>query len=271
MELYNFEMLSKKMDEWGFPRLEGVSGFRVIKDVEFEKAFRDGKISFENLGIYLEYEGKKYKGYMFIKEYLVQRFGLPRFHLVKCQKIEEFIIRGKFKERYVFSNSSINDVIDLSTKEVYKNVSLKLCKYCQKKLINTEIYTTEDFFNELKPEERSKCEVEVDIFGYERGFEIISKRFRAKKNYVCESCGISPKSEFHRRFWHTHHKDGNKINNAEENLQCLCILCHIFVDKHHEKNFNINRFKKELENFIEFYKDDLQKIGNPYLKNIFQI
>lgn len=264
--LYQFEKLDKKLDEWGFPSLSRGSGFQIIKGIDFEKAYKSGSISFEDDGIYLEYEGKKYRGYMFIKEPYISRYGTyPKFHLTRCQTIRQFIEEGKFKIRYEWSNSNVNDLIDKTTREIYKDEVLEYCGYCKQELFNN-IQTTEDFFQTLDKSEMEENNIEVDIFGYVRGFERISKAYREKKNYTCESCNISPKETIHRRFWHTHHKDGNKLNNKENNLQCLCILCHSYKDLKHEENFKKNIMKSQLKSFINFYRDELIKIQNPFLK-----
>ena len=264
--LYKFENLSIKLDEWGFPSLSCGSGFKIIKGIDFEKAYKSGSISFEDDGIYLEYEGKKYRGYMFIKEPFISEYGTyPKFHLTKCQTIKQFIEEGIFKIRYEWSNSNVNDLIDKTTRKIYKDIVLDYCRYCKQKLFN-EIKTTQDFFETLDKSETEENNIEVDIFGYVRDFNKISKAYREKRNYICESCGISPKKTVHRKYWHTHHKDGDKVNNKESNLQCLCILCHCYKDLIHKENFDKNRMKIELKSFINFYRGELIKIQNPYLK-----
>ncbi|MFN4299891.1 MAG: HNH endonuclease signature motif containing protein [Thermaurantimonas sp.] len=264
--LYQFDKLSKKLDEWGFPSLKSSSGFRIIKGIDFEKAYKAGSISFEDDGIYLEYEGKKYRGYMFIKEPYISTYGsYPKFHLTRCHIIRKFIEEGKFKERYEWSNSNVNDLIDKTTRKEYKDQVLVYCGYCKREIFDS-IETTEDFFDKLDKSDIEKNNIEVDIFGYVRGKEKISKDYREKRNYTCESCGIAPKAAIHRRYWHTHHIDGDKTNNKESNLQCLCILCHCYKDPRHEENFNKNRMKIELKSFIKIYRDELIKIQNPFLK-----
>jgi len=110
-ELYKFEKLDAKLTELGFPIIGGKSGFQIIKEVNFEKAYKAGSISFENDGIYLEYEGKKYRGYMFIKEPYISQYGsYPKFHLTKCETIRSFITTGRFKIRYEWANANVNDL-----------------------------------------------------------------------------------------------------------------------------------------------------------------
>lgn len=263
--LYSFQELDQKLDQLGFPQIESGSGFKVIKGIDFEEAFRAGSISFEDDGIYLEYEGKKYRGYMFIKEPWIDRYGTyPKFHLTKCQTIQEFISKGKFKIRYDWSNSNVNDLIDKTTRKEYKNEVLDYCGYCKKELFEG-IEDTADFFDSLDKSAIEEENIEVDIFGYVRGKEKISKDFRNQKNYQCEECTIKPKKNLHKRWWHTHHVDGDKTNNSLNNLKCLCILCHSHIDARHRQNFSKGAISKQVDFFKKAYADDLTKLGNPFI------
>lgn len=58
-----------------------------------------------------------------------------------------------------------------------------------------------------------------------------------KRGWKCEKCGLST--------WldqpialEVHHKDGNHINNSEENLQLLCPNCHAQTDNYKGRNIN---------------------------------
>jgi hypothetical protein len=251
--LYDFSELDRKLDQLGFPKIQGGSGFQIIKGIDFEKAFKSGSISFEDDGIYLEYEGKKYRGYMFIKEPWIDRFGTyPKFHLTKCQTIQEFIAKGRFKIRYEWSNSNINDLIDKTTKKLYKDEVLDYCGYCKKELFEG-IADTEDFFDALDKSEIEEENIEVDLFGYTRDKEKISKDYRRRQNYTCKECGIKPLSNMHKRWWHTHHINGDKTNNSLNNLKCLCILCHSNVDARHRQNFSKGAMPKQIETFKKEY------------------
>lgn len=267
--LYKFEILDRKLDEWGFPILKGVSGFQIIKGIDFEEAYKSGSISFEDDGIYLEYEGKKYRGYMFIQEAYITYNGepakFPKFHLLKCRTIQEFIDSGRFKQRYEWSNSDVNNLIDKQTRTKYNDIKLELCSYCKSDYFE-EIEDTQDFFDSLDKSVIEEDNIEVDIFGYTRDWQKISKAYRTKKNYTCESCGIKIDSLIDRRYLHTHHKNGDKTNNRESNLECLCILCHSFKDIKHEENFDKKRMLNEIKTFVKTYRTELVKINNPYLK-----
>ena len=266
--LYQFDILDKKLDEWGFPTLKTNHGFQVIKGIDFGKAYKAGSISFENDGIYLEYNGIKYKGYMHLAESYKSRYNNhPKFHLTQCKTIQEFIAIGTFKQRYIWSNSNKVDLIDDETGEEYKDITLSLCNYCRQHVFGHNLPTnTQSFFDLLDKSEIEPEIIEVDIFGYEKNWQKISKVFRESKNYVCEKCGIEPINNLDKRFWHTHHKSGDKTNNTASNLECLCMLCHSFEDDNHENNFSKKKMHKGLVNFVNKYHDRLIEIKNPYLK-----
>lgn len=267
--MYSFNKLDQKLDQLGFPKVQGGSGFKVIKGVDFEAAYKSGSISFEDDGIMLEYEGKKYTGYMFIQEaYITYNGGpikFPKFHLLKCKTIQEFIVQGRFNQRYEWSNSDVNNLIDKQTKTRYDDIKLDVCSYCKSEYLK-KIDDTKEFFDSLDKSELDQANIEVDIFGYVRGKEKISKEYRQSQNYTCESCAVQPASNLHKRWWHTHHVDGDKTNNELSNLKCLCILCHSSLDARHKLNFSKGSMPRQIEQFKKQYLAELKALNNPYLE-----
>lgn len=253
--LYKFEELSKKLDELGYPSIVPNTGFRLLKGIDFENAFKNKTISFENDGIYLNYEDKKYRGYMFIKEPHLSKYDghRPKFHLTKCKTISDFMNNGTFKVRYEWANSEVIDLIDKSTRKEYKDEVLDLCSNC-KKNIDTRIKTTKDFYNSLDKDRSVDENIEVDIFGDVKGKKNISKNYRSKKGFVCENCGIKSKNKMHNRYWYIYHKDGNKVNTKETNLECLCVLCYKVKCV---VPFNTKNKQIEVNNFKHIYADSL--------------
>jgi hypothetical protein len=266
-KLYKFEKLGAKLTEWGYPSINGKSGFQSIRvdfDAQkFQRAVKEGTIRFGEDGIYLVYEGREWKGYMYMPTYRVAEYGLPRFHLTRCEKIQE-LFRSGHGQYYKWSNNKLNDITERGTHTVYPNSKLQLCSYCQRAII--DIRSTEDFFKTLDTEPKERIvNIEVDIFGYDKNWQKISHAYRQSKDFTCESCGIKSANNFDKRFWHTHHKDGDKINNKQVNLQCLCVLCHSYMDIKHEENFEKKRIRSELDSFVNKYRNLLIQIHNPYL------
>ena len=265
MNLYQFQNLSQKMDELGYPKIDKTSGFQTIR-VDFKEAYNSGKIQFKDDGIYLAHGDKSWRGYMYMPTYRVSKYNsFSRFHLTKCSVIEKFINGGMFNFYYKWSNHDLNDITDRDTGHIYKDKKLNLCSRCVEELMDGEILDTEDFFNSLEKEEKEEQEIEVDIFGYVRGKEKISKTYRLEMEYTCEQCGVKCKNNMHRRWWHTHHKDGDKTNNRKSNLECLCIGCHSQKDVIHQNNFNNTKWKNQIAFFVKTYYDDLKELNSPLI------
>jgi len=266
-ELYGFEDLDEQLTKLGFPVIDGKSGFQSIRidfnALNFQKAVREGKIQFRADGIYLIHEGREWKGYMYMPTYRVSQYGLPKFHLTRCERIQELFSSG-YGQLYKWSNNKLNDITERGTSKVYKDQKLSLCAYCRSSIVG--VTNTEDFFETLETEADENVNVEVDIFGYDRNWQKISREYRKIKNFTCEKCGIKPVKDFDKRFWHTHHKDGDKTNNKQSNLECLCLLCHSHKDQTHEENFDKASTKRQLDSFVKQYRKELTQMNNPYLK-----
>jgi len=70
---------------------------------------------------------------------------------------------------------------------------------------------------------------------YSKYWDKISTQVKVKRNYTCTNCGYKPKNDYDKRFIHTHHVNGDKRNNYEDNLQVLCIKCHSEIDQFHSQ------------------------------------
>lgn len=219
----------------------------------------NGTMSFTDDGIFvIGSDGHERQVFLYKKDYHLERYGKPRFHICKCATIEEFISVGLFKQHYVRANSEPVPVIDLDDSRKLKTISgLPLCSNCKQKMKQVIVKNSTNFVELLQSanDQTDQEDVEVDIFGYTRDWETISRAYREKKNYTCERCGLEITDTYDRQYVHVHHKDGNKLNNNENNLQCLCLYCHAHVDDHHLQRLTTTDAKRhEYEYFVNKYK-----------------
>lgn len=263
--LYTFENLAARLTQLGFPEATE-SGFRVIRrDLTQEE--QAGNVQFREDGIYLTIDGQEYKGYMYLKYPNVNRFGIPKFHITNCQTVLDQRANERFDGRYFWHNSNTVTIEDRTNGQVHENINLILCNYCRHQSDISEYSDTQGFFSLLDKQEQEDInqEYEVDIFGYTLDWQQISREYRKEKNYTCECCRIMIDIPADRRFIHVHHKNGKKVNNRRNNLECVCVLCHAHKDKTHEHNFERRRMQADIKAFIEKYKDKLNQLGNEYL------
>ncbi len=265
--LYTFENLANRLTELGYPE-STETGFRIIKR-DFTAEEQAGNISFKGDGIYLTIDGQILKGYMYLKFPIINFDGypkFPKFHIIDCVTIKEQKQKGNFDNRYFWHNSNTVDLKDRNDGTVYENVTLELCRWCENTL-GVNYSTTQDFFNLLDMQEQDDIneELEVDIFGYTLDWQQISREYRKEKNYTCENCGITPDTPADKRFFHVHHKNGNKTNNKRSNLECLCILCHANEDSRHEHNFDTRRMQREVNGFVSKYREKLLRLGSKFI------
>ena len=205
------------------------------------------KFEIDNSGdFYLAFKnGKKQKVFLYKKEYHISGYenSKPRYHVKKCRTFQDYS-----PSLYRVANTGSVIVWDMDTGKNVEVSELPLCKNCLELLKAensnyTPPQTSKEFEQVLKNEN-------TDLKGYLPKWSKISKEYREKQNYTCEICG------FHadKQFIQVHHKDGDKKNNEESNLQCLCIECHSNVNSRHQENFSKGINKAKLDSFIKKYR-----------------
>jgi hypothetical protein len=249
------EKLSDFLDRNGYPSVSP-TGFEVIRrDLSTEESA--GNIEYRKDGVYLISNGQEYKGYIYLKfKVHIERYGYPKFHILKCQTLIEAAETSSFMGRYYWHNSNTVEIEDRPSGIIHENITLNLCGFCRN---YNSPGTTQEFYDELKEDFKDvqpNQSVEVDLFGYVREWQQISQKYKEKKNYTCENCGISMEGA-DRRYIHTDHKNGDKTRNIESNFVCLCILCHCYKDELHRENFGKRRMKRELITFVEKFRGRL--------------
>lgn len=257
--IYDFPLVKAALQRRGID-VEYTGGYKIVRpaDVIFKNGH--GNIEFQNdqgeRGIFIkDNAGHYHQVFMYKRDYHLSWYGSPKYHIFQCNTIQEFMNSGGFKDHYRYANTDEVVVQDMDNGYQEETVSdLGLCANCAR-LLNDRYRKNmplEVFVNilreagEAEPDEEEK---EVDMLGYVKDWQNISQAKRELENYTCEQCGYKAETIFDRRFIHIHHIDGNKLNNRQENLKCLCIHCHANVDDHHRENFSKGDIHLQLEEF----------------------
>ena len=223
----------------------------------------NGSMSFTSEGIFVKGDdGVERQVFLYKKDYRLQRYGKPRFHICKCDTIDEFINSGGFRQHYVRANSEPVPVYNMDTGDYLQIDELPLCSNCRRIISSYGNISSTEFVELLKSANDNNDEnyegVELDLFGYTKDWDMISKLYREKHSYTCENCGLKIDDDYDRQYIHVHHINGDKLNNKESNLKCLCLYCHAHVDNTHLKNLTTGANKYIYVDFINKYGERKQ-------------
>jgi len=276
LELYQFKELEEKVVKFLGRKLVD-KDYKVPKiheklNVEDLKKY----IKFENDGIYIQKDNKRLKGFIYIEKGYQMAFEdergnptiVPKFHIKKCEVIEQMIQKNRFDKYYTFANYPVK-MRDLDKIEK----ELRLCKYCLELTPEIDsVLTTSEYYKNfiLNNEIDSQFDIEslpknIDEIDYTLNWSLISKRIRKRNGYVCQKCGIKLADNYCDNYYlEVHHIDGNKSNNNEKNLQVLCVLCHAFIDSRHISNYSGLSLSStlKLQSFLYEYKEEIIKYNN---------
>lgn len=100
----------------------------------------------------------------------------------------------------------------------------------------------------------------------------ISNNYKSLRNYKCEHCGVSLKTE--KRLLHTHHINGVRNDNRSKNLRALCADCHKKQPHHGHLHVSrrdtlaINYLRRKQNKFDVFDYDRLGKFADTALEGL---
>ena len=256
--IFAFPKLKNKLSSMGI-EIGEAGAWKTVGTVDVFPEDIGNRLLFEDNKIfYIDDDGVKRRGFMYKKAFYFEYQGQtnkPKFHVCKCKAIDNF-----GRESYRFANAEPIKVYSRNARKEVMVEHLELCGYCKKMLIISEalrVRDSTDFVALLKEagEVKEPIEEEVDIFGYVKNWEQISLDFRRRHDFTCARCGVTVNEGFDYQYIHTHHLNGNKLDNKESNLECLCIQCHAEVDDTHRKNFSKGAKKYMLQEFISKYRN----------------
>ena len=260
--IYDFQSLKDYLVQLGFI-VEQAQGYRPFTPEVIDPMveIRRGTMEFRDNGIFVinPDSGEEQQIFLYKYDYRLAEFGKPRFHICKCSTIQQFIDVGMFRGHYVRANTDPVPVKNIDNNNREEMVSdLPLCRNCLSKIRDYGNITTAQFVEILREvngveDIEQQEEVEIDIFGYTRDWDQISRAYREAHNYTCERCGLKIENAYDRQFIHCHHKDKNKLNNRESNLECLCMRCHSEVDDAHRHNLTTGANRILFEDFESKY------------------
>ena len=177
-----------------------------------------------------------------------------RIHFSVCSTLRAMKTRGRY-ERYR-RTTRVDDVylIDVYAhgEQPEKEMSLYPCKHCLME-VNYLCYQTayerndkQRIVEEFKAREALDfLRQQFDLFdsqtknvqsanlptGYSASWSQSSVKFRTLRNFTCEECGVQLRQS--RSLLDVHHLSGDKRDNRDKNLRCLCKLCHAEMHTHY--------------------------------------
>lgn len=242
-------------------------------DTELEKGIklRDLK-KVESTNNLLSYQGRQILLYIqdqgnSIKKVLEDGSQGRKFHIADCKTLKNMKTKGRF-ERYVITNNPNGEFVVFGTdwhtgQNIEGYAQLQVCQNClealnykdaqhrQKREI-AQNFNIQEFFSTYSsffPNLPTRYAGEAAQESYTPDWPQVAGRYKASKDFTCESCGVNLES--HKPLLHGHHRNGVKGDNRESNLVALCAACHREQPHHghmfvcHADRRMINRLRRE--------------------------
>ncbi len=192
----------------------------------------------------------------------IESKDLYKYHIYKCTTISNMFNSGR-KHRYKINSRddgsfyyTFTDYNGYVLKTV-ENQKLNICKNCLKKFLSKSFISDYDVSNfnlkDFHKQNRSFFDFDTSSMEkgeyakanvYSRKWTEIANQIKMKRDYTCEKCGWRPSNDYEKRFIHTHHENGDKTNNRDDNLKVLCIKCHSNIDIYHKRIKSTSNYRE---------------------------
>lgn len=254
--IFSFPKLKDRLQSMGI--LIGEAGaWRTVGIIDVLPEDIGTRILFERGGIfYISDDGIKHQGFLYKTSFNFEWKGQsrhPKFHVCQCEAINNF-----GREAYRFANAEPIKIYSKNDHREKMVEHMELCGYCRSMLSQevAHVKDSTDFVEILRKagEVKESESLELDLYGYVKDWEQISFAYRSTKSFTCERCGVKVDDGYDHQYMQTHHKNSNKTDNHETNLECLCIECHSQVDDTHRHNFSVGANCVLLADFIAKYR-----------------
>ena len=182
--------------------------------------------------------------------------AMKKLHFTACGTLREMKEKGRF-DRYRVTNAT-GDKYAVDVREGEREMSLYPCQNCLDKVgyrcfsydhtprakrleIVREFNSQEamdmlwqwfDFFRQ----EVSNLRTAHSPTGYADNWPRVARAFKQRADWKCDSCGASLSHAKH--LLDVHHVNGDKRNNSDDNLRCLCKDCHSKEHHHYHVSHN---------------------------------
>lgn len=193
-----------------------------------------------------------------LRKFIVDN-NLDVSHFIKVQSKKEYEENPKYCKqcgKKIDWKHRENDFCSHSCATLFNNKlrnkinEVKVCVNCGKLLNSSQVlycsHTCQQEYQNKKYIDRWKNGLEDGLSGEYNLSDRIRNYLLNKTNCKCELCGWGKTNQFTNRIpLEIHHKDGNYMNNKEDNLQVLCPNCHSLTEtfKSHNKSGRKSRNK----------------------------